>query len=108
MRFYRLSSCTTVELWDGGELRRAPDHGKMTMVMTEQIAAGVFKAKCLRLLDEVRQTGKEIVVTKRGKPVARVVPVKDGLPEWFGGLEGTGVIRGDIISPIDEIWDAER
>jgi prevent-host-death family protein len=78
------------------------------MVMTEQIAAGVFKAKCLRLLDEVRQTGKEIVVTKRGKPVARVVPVKDGLPEWFGRLEGTGVIRGDIISPIDEIWDAER
>ncbi len=78
------------------------------MVMTEKVAAGVFKAKCLRLLDEVQQTGKEIVVTKRGKPVARVVPVEDGLPEWFGRLKGTVRFCGDIISPIDEVWDAER
>jgi prevent-host-death family protein len=78
------------------------------MVMTEQIAAGVFKAKCLSLLDEVRQTGKEFVITKRGKPVARLVPVNDDASDWFGNMAGTGVILGDIISPIDEVWDAER
>jgi prevent-host-death family protein len=68
----------------------------------------VFKAKCLRLLDEVQQTGKEIVITKRGKPVARVVPAGDELPKSFGRLRGSGVILGDIISPIGEVWDAER
>jgi prevent-host-death family protein len=78
------------------------------MVMTEKVAAGVFKAKCLRLLDEVQQTGKEIVVTKRGKPVARLVPAEDELPGWFGRMRGSGVILGDIIAPIDEVWDAER
>ena len=43
--------------------------------MQRQIAAGEFKAKCLHLLDEVRQSRKEIVITKRGRAVARLVPV---------------------------------
>jgi prevent-host-death family protein len=80
----------------------------MTIVMTEQIAAGVFKAKCLRLLDEVQRTRKEIVVTKRGRPVARVVPVNTPDTQWFGRMKGTLKICGDIISPIDEVWDADR
>ena len=44
------------------------------MTMTRTIPAGEFKARCLALLDEVSRTGEEIIVTKRGKPVARVVP----------------------------------
>jgi len=78
------------------------------MVMIERVAAGVFKAKCLGLLDEVRQKRKEFVITKRGKPVARLAPVQETPPEWFGRMRGTGEILGDIISPIDEVWDADR
>ena len=40
------------------------------------IPAGEFKAKCLKLLDEVQRTGEELIVTKRGKPVARLVPAE--------------------------------
>jgi prevent-host-death family protein len=42
--------------------------------MTREVPAGEFRAKCLAILDEVKETGEEIVVTRCGKPVARVVP----------------------------------
>ena len=75
----------------------------------ETIAAGKFKATCLGLLDEVQRERKEIVITKRGKPVARIVPIKEEkIPNLFGRMKGSGMILGDIISPIGEIWDAER
>lgn len=76
--------------------------------MKQQIPAGKFKATCLALLDEVQQTRREIIITKRGKPVARLVPVDDTKPEIFGRMKGTITILGDIVSPIGEIWDAER
>ncbi len=80
----------------------------MTMVMKEEIAAGIFKSKCLQLLDEVQQTGKEYVVTKRGKPVARLVPVQTlAEKRLFGSMKGTIQIVGDIISPIDVRWEAD-
>lgn len=53
------------------------DHGNVTMVMSQfqrEITASQFKARCLRLLDEVAETGETLVVTKHGRPVARVVP----------------------------------
>ena len=77
--------------------------------MKQQIAAGEFKAKCLGLLDEVEKTRKEIVITKRGRPVARVVPIDQKKPATtWGRMKGTGIILGDIISPIDVEWDAVR
>ncbi len=76
--------------------------------MKRQIAAGEFKAKCLSLLDDVQRDRSEIIVTKRGKAVARLVPVDEKKPEIFGRMKGSGVILGDIISPIGEVWDAER
>jgi prevent-host-death family protein len=72
------------------------------------ISAQEFRAKCLALLDEVQQTRQEIIVTKRGKPVARVVPIEQGKRDTFGWMKGTGIILGDVISPSGEIWDAER
>ena len=78
------------------------------MVMSNTIAAGEFKAKCLGLLDEVQRQRKEILITKRGKPVAKLVPVKEERSESFiGSMQGTMEIVGDIISPIDEKWDAD-
>jgi prevent-host-death family protein len=75
--------------------------------MKQQIAAGEFKAKCLGLLDEVEKTRKEIVITKRGRPVARVVPIEEEKPKpTWGRMKGTIEIVGDIISPIDVKWDA--
>jgi prevent-host-death family protein len=76
------------------------------MVMDETITAARFKAQCLALLDEVDRTGRELVVTKRGRPVARVVPV-----EPAPSLEGSVTFLVDdeeLIAPLDEPWDALR
>lgn len=77
----------------------------MTMAKLERVAAGEFKAKCLSLLDDVALTGKELIVTKRGKPVAKLVPVTK--TEGASLLESI-VWEGDIVSPIGEGWDAAK
>lgn len=77
----------------------------MTMITIRTIPAGQFKARCLAMLDEVASTGEPLVITKRGKPVARVVPVADIEP---ADLLGSVVWEGDIVSPIDVDWDALR
>jgi prevent-host-death family protein len=74
-------------------------------MVTKSVAAGRFKARCLALLDEVAETGIPIVVTKRGKPVARVVPVEPGAPR---DLKGSVVREGDLVAPIDASWSADR
>jgi prevent-host-death family protein len=76
--------------------------------MKQTIAAGDFKAKCLHLLDEVQQTRKEIVITKRGRPVARLVPVEKEIPSVFGRMKGTIKILGDIVAPTGEVWEADE
>ena len=79
------------------------------MTETLQIPAGEFKAKCLKLMDQVRESGQEIVITKRGKPVAKLVPLEPKeRPPLFGCMKGTFEITGDIISPIDVEWDATK
>jgi len=78
----------------------------MTIVMNQKIAAGAFKAQCLGLLDEVEQQRIEIVITKRGRPVARLVPIGDAAPTIFGRLKGSGRIVGDILST-GEAWEAD-
>ncbi len=67
------------------------------------IAAGEFKAHCLALLDEVNATGEEIVITKRGKPVARICPLppESEALDWRS-LKGSVITLGDIVSPMDE------
>ena len=74
----------------------------MTMVKKPiAVPAGEFKARCLALLDEVAESGAELLVTKRGRPVARVVPA-----EPPRGLGGSVVSEGDLVSPIGEAWNA--
>ena len=88
----------------------------MTMgrIMDENIrrvSAANFKADCLRLLDEVAHGRRPIIVTKRGKPVATLVPVEDAPIDPFGCMAGTASICGDIIGPIEDLeWtgDAEN
>ena len=78
----------------------------MVMVMSvETVNASTFKARCLGLLDQVAETGREIVVTKRGKPVARVVPV-EAPPSLRGSVEFL-VSDEELIAPLGETWNAE-
>jgi prevent-host-death family protein len=70
---------------------------------TRRVAAADFKANCLRLMDEVARERRPIIITKRGKPVAKLVPVEEQEPiELFGRMAGTIKICGDIIGPIED------
>lgn len=72
------------------------------------VPAGKFKAECLKLMDYVCDTHDEVVITKRGKPSARLVaPVDPEEPKLFGLLSGTVTITGDIVGPSGEQWDAD-
>ncbi len=76
--------------------------------MVDRIAAGEFKAKCLHLLDEVQRNRKEILITKRGRPVARLLPAEENVAPVFGRMKGTVEILGDIVAPTGEKWDADE
>lgn len=70
-----------------------------------EITAGKFKAKCLQLMDQVKQTHEEIVITKHGCPVAKLVPVEEEYSSSFiSYMKGSVVISGDIIAPVDKDW----
>ena len=70
------------------------------------IPAGEFKNRCLALMDEVNETGEEIVITKHGKPVSRLVPVEERKP-IFGIFKDQIEITGDIMSPAVPLEDWE-
>jgi prevent-host-death family protein len=70
------------------------------------IPAARFKAQCLRLLDEVAESGETIVVTKRGKPVARVEPAAE--PASLRGSVVYLVSDDELIAPLDDVWNSER
>jgi len=76
--------------------------------MKRTIGAGEFKAKCLHLLDEVAQQRQEIVITKRGRPVARLLPADSRAPSLYGRMRGTAEIVGDIISGTGELWESDQ
>ena len=74
---------------------------------TRTITAAEFKARCLDLLDEVAASGAEIVITKNGHPVSRLVPCREKAKSWFGRDRDIILIHGDIGEPIDVEWEAE-
>ena len=71
----------------------------------KKIAAGEFKARCLTLMENVRSTREPLVITKRGKPVAKLVPADDDKDDFIGRLEGVFRVVGDVESPIDG-WES--
>ncbi len=73
----------------------------------KKIAAGEFKARCLTLMDDVQSTREPLVITKRGKPVAKLVPVESKKDGWIGRLNGKMRIVGDIESPLVPLEDWE-
>jgi prevent-host-death family protein len=75
--------------------------------MEATIGAGDFKAKCLQLLDDVAAHREPLIITKHGKPVARLVPMPPGT-QLFGALAGSVLDENDIITPIDTEWDSAK
>jgi len=72
----------------------------------KEIAAGQFKNQCLALMDEVQQTGEPLVVTKRGKPVVKVVPIIRDDDNFFDSMKGRVTVTGDIINTVpSEDWE---
>lgn len=69
------------------------------------IAVSRFKAECLGLLGEVAETGEELIVTKRGKPLARVIPITE--PPTLRGSVRLAVSDDELLASIDEPWDVE-
>ncbi len=78
----------------------------------ETVSASEFKATCLALLQKVKRTGQPILVTRRGEPIAQLVPPPpaERPARWLGCMEGTARIVGDIVAPVmDEgDWEAAR
>ena len=85
------------------------DHGMLRHMDT--IAVSKFKATCLERLERVRRTGQPLLITKRGVPIAQVVPPPPAEPavSGFGAMAGTIIEHGDIIEPLDESeWEVLR
>ena len=79
--------------------------------MTTQIktiSASDFKARCGQVIDDVAEGRGPVVITKRGRPIAKLVPADGERKSIFGFARGCITIRGDIVEPIDVEWDAAR
>jgi len=83
--------------------RKAPGAARAAAA-PRTIQASTFKATCLDLMDEVEATRIELVVTKHGRPVVKVVPADSATVSPFGFLRGTVVAHGDIVAPDHDAW----
>jgi prevent-host-death family protein len=73
-----------------------------------EVAATEFKARCLEFMDCVSKQHQEFVITKRGKRVARLIPVEEKPAKFVGYMKGTILYCGDIVSPVNEKWNADQ
>lgn len=71
------------------------------------IGAGLFKTHCLQLIDQVNKTRVPLVITKHGKPLAKLSPFDEKPPSLFGCMKGTVVIHGNIMESTGEVWEAD-
>jgi prevent-host-death family protein len=95
------------------------DHGQYMQYLApmsgdprDRISISRFKATCLAELERVRRTGRPLLVTKRGEPIAEIVPPTGGesAGSWLGAMRGTATFADDLIASAatPEEWDAER
>jgi prevent-host-death family protein len=89
--------------------KKTPASARPQRKRSAQYAAAEFKTRCLELMDRVRETGVEYVVTKHGKPVAKLVPFTEGTrPSFFGSLRGTVLRYERPLDPIDGRYDIDE
>ena len=75
----------------------------------ERMAISEFKATCLAVLERVRRTGTPIVVTRRGEPIAQIVPpsIATTRGSWLGAMRDTATVAGDLVAPVStHDWEA--
>lgn len=68
------------------------------------IKASEFKAKCLKLMDEVNETGEIVTITKNGRTVAQLFPAPERRRSIVGLHKGRGRVLGDIVGPFHDEW----
>ncbi len=73
----------------------------------KEMAAGEFKAQCLAIMDQVRESGEPVLITKHGKPVAKLVPAQNNADDIFGYMAGKVKVVGDIVAPVTPLEDWE-
>jgi len=73
----------------------------------KQMAAGEFKAQCLANMKQVFESGEPVLITKHGKPVAKLVPAEKQTDDIFGYMAGKAKIVGDIVGPTTSLEDWE-
>jgi len=71
----------------------------------KQMRASAFKAQCLKVMNDIQATGEPVIVTKRGKPVVKVVPMQPENDDIFGFMAGKAKIIGDVESPVVPLKD---
>jgi prevent-host-death family protein len=76
----------------------------------KKLSATEFKSRCMAVMDSVQKTKEAVLITKRGRPVAKLVPAEEAPREFLGRLEGIVRVVGDIESPIEPLdaWNALR
>ena len=74
----------------------------------KQMPVGDFKARCLSVVRKVQMTGEPVIVTRRGQPVVKVVPLEREKSDLFGLMAGRVKIIGDIESPIPVEWEVTK
>ncbi len=72
----------------------------------KEISAALFKAQCLNLMEDVRSTKRPLVITKRGKPVARLVPIEEAKDDFIGRLKGVFEVVGDLDADPAQEWES--
>ena len=76
------------------------------MSILKAVSVSEFKAHCLQYLEETRTIHTELLVTKRGKPIAKIVPVtNEGMPFAYGDMQNSITLKSNILDPIDTEWD---
>jgi len=74
--------------------------------MVKTVSTSELKASCSKIIQEVEQGRTPVIITRRGRPVARIVPLERERPSLFGFARGTITVCGDVIGPIDVTWEA--
>lgn len=77
-------------------------------MMSTKIAISQFKSHCLEIIEKLQTNGQSIIITKRDKAVAKVLPIDNKKVSLFGMLKNKAEIKANILEPIDETWNAEH
>jgi prevent-host-death family protein len=74
----------------------------------KKVSTSQLKARCSELIERVEQRREEVIVTRRGRAVAKLVPIEGARRSLFGFTRGAITIRGDLIAPVEVEWEASK